>query len=353
MLNHKAKLSFIVILLLGINVFIASSFEDRCWELDEEILPTDPRVQVATQITDLAINPVGDILAFSKNEVVYFYSTDTLEPLQPLTIPETLLAGHLAWSPDGSYIALGSDSVYIFDLSTGELIATFNESQHLLKILWSEDSRYLIGLAFSGLYVWDIEQAAQINILFEEVSPIQIEFDLSIQLALLSDNLIITQRNQLFVWDFLGTNPPDLVAEREEGQTFKTVTISPDLQYLATGNNINSSIEIWDTSTWEIETTLQPRPVGFRDMEWSSDGSILAISGEQVPGCTVAVWNIIPLSDTFEYVGINPGWVSNITWMPNYHILFAALNDGTVYKWDVQTEQLLGIIETDNISTEN
>jgi WD40 repeat protein len=55
-----------------------------------------------------------------------------------------LACSALAWSPDGQCIAAASaNSVYIWDVNTGELLRTYEHSGHIEAVAWSPDSWHI------------------------------------------------------------------------------------------------------------------------------------------------------------------------------------------------------------------
>ncbi len=51
---------------------------------------------------------------------------------------------------------------------------------------------------------------------------------------------------------------------------------SPDGNFLATGGAI---IRIWDTTTWDVVTTITPEPGGAHTLQWSFDGQQIFYGG--------------------------------------------------------------------------
>jgi WD40 repeat protein len=351
-LNRIVVTTLAVIFILvgdsGFQLVNAQRGDEDCRQLDEEVLPTDPRVQLLSQISDMSVSPDGQILAFIFKGNLALYSTENLESIDVLPVARVGEVRQFTWSPDGKYIATGTDAIGIWDVTNGERIAHLNESHFLMEIMWSDDGKYLLGLGLSsGLHVWETEKWEELGIVFEPDSSYSAGFRSSIQVEWIShlEKVIIIQGAELFLWDFVHSNQPVLTVElSNSGYIYPSIEVSPNELLLAIGNEITPGIELWNTETWTLETTLSPRPSNYWDIDWSPDGSQLAIAGSQTPGCTVALWDLEPLAETFEYLGTNPGWVTHVAWTPDGQALFAALQDGTIYKWEVSSETLLGII---------
>jgi WD40 repeat protein len=86
------------------------------------------------------------------------YTFGENEP-QLLESPEREIL-YIAWSPDSNYLVIGNQiywNLFIFDVSTGEIIRTLNGSDGSpLDLQWSPDGELLARGTRHGLYLWDM-----------------------------------------------------------------------------------------------------------------------------------------------------------------------------------------------------
>jgi WD40 repeat protein len=149
----------------------------------EELTPTEPRVRredlhYETQIegaSAVAWSPDGTVLAVGDDTGIRLF-TDQLEFVQLLPQPTQLMEA-VAWSPDGEMIAaVGADDVWrksvvhIWQVDSGIELGAFEPHEQLVPTLvWSPDStRIASGSWDRTLKIWDpltgtIFQSIQIN----------------------------------------------------------------------------------------------------------------------------------------------------------------------------------------------
>jgi WD40 repeat protein len=101
----------------------------------------------------LAFSPDGSMLALGKNGQVQIYATTSGKLLTSFQNNSTLPRGGstLVWSPDGKYLAESSDVIHIYDVNAQKTVATFGQvdNQHwITTLVWSPDSK---GLASSTI----------------------------------------------------------------------------------------------------------------------------------------------------------------------------------------------------------
>lgn len=65
---------------------------------------------------------------------------------------------HLAWSPDGQFLASGGadGSVHIWLATSGELLASFAHGDAVERLRWSQDSRRIVSLSHEHTRLWSL-----------------------------------------------------------------------------------------------------------------------------------------------------------------------------------------------------
>jgi hypothetical protein len=112
----------------------------------------------------------------------------------------------------------------------------------------------------------------------------------------------------------------------------KSVSFSPDGQYLATASDDNIA-RLWDLQGNKL-MEFKGHHDKVRSVNFSPDGQYLATASDDG---TARVWDSQGNQVT-EFQG-NEGWVWSVSFSPNGHYLATALSDSTVRLWDLQHNQ--------------
>ena len=137
----------------------------------------------------------------------------------------------------------------------------------------------------------------------------------------------------ILVWA-LGNNPVfaqgDLPPVRTLGfGSVASVVFSPDGRYLAVGTHGGSSVQLIDTSSWQVIRTLEGHTWGVNSVAFSPDGRLLA-SGS-FDG-TIRLWDVA----TGQEVRTLPGhtdWVWSVAFSPDGKLLASGSSDETIKLW--------------------
>ena len=111
------------------------------WDIDE-------RCQIAALdggIVDLAFHPAGKLLAtVSLQESIFVWDIDTREVAMEL-VAETDGLTHIAYSPDGKWLAAGTDGggLRLWRADNGEPVATSHLDTQIKALCFSPDGHYL------------------------------------------------------------------------------------------------------------------------------------------------------------------------------------------------------------------
>lgn len=125
----------------------------RLWDGNGEMLREYP--DHPSTIADIQWKPDATILASTGYGKLFLWSPDEPAALQDFTWQGSMLA--LAWSPNGEYIAAGSQdcSVHFWLMKTGEDLQMTGYPRKVREIAWDPTSRYLATGGADISCVWD------------------------------------------------------------------------------------------------------------------------------------------------------------------------------------------------------
>ena len=150
---------------------------------------------------------------------------------------QPFVTSKIAWSPDGSKIALSSVfGVTLFTSDLQRVTPNINENNTLSALAWSPDSKMLAGARYHNIKVWD----ANTGLL-------------------------------LFILD-------------NQSVSINSVSWSPNGRYLAAGSS-DGRITLWDINYKSVQR-IMTQDGGVRVLSWSPIGDRLAVAG---PG-GVSIW---------------------------------------------------------------
>lgn len=156
----------------------------HAWDATTGKLLYDAKAPFSTIIRSNCFNPTGDrLLAYNNYNTAEVISMDSGKAILPLTFEKTFA---MAYSPDGKYIALGSNKLFagIFDAETGKQLHRLKDDENIkcdgcnTRIAWSPNSRYLAtGSKNAGISLWDARKGKRIRSLdMPEDRPDQLQF---------------------------------------------------------------------------------------------------------------------------------------------------------------------------------
>ncbi|MEB3759404.1 MAG: PQQ-binding-like beta-propeller repeat protein [Desulfurococcales archaeon] len=199
-----------------------------------------------------------------------------------------VLVRRIAWSPDGSRIAVGfwqtdtgSGYVYVFNGANGSLIWRSPLLGRIGYLAWSPDSsRIAVAVSYEQQVV------------------------------------VLNASNGSIIWT------------RDYSQHVLSVAWSPDGSRLAVTGDFGY-IDVFDTSNWQLLWRSQNLGDWVRDVVWSPDGERIAASTSS-PG-KVYVFDFNTGQLVWETEDLN-GWVDGIDWNKNGELIVAGV-DSTYYGW--------------------
>lgn len=245
-----------------------------------------------------------------------------------------MLIGHedqvssVAFSPDGKTLAScsGDGSIKLWDVATGNLIATFTIEQHrkpmMLSVAFSADSKKLAsGLSDGTIRLWDVLTGKEINKITghaDWVASVVFSHDDKI-LASAGDNVIK-------LWDV----KTGLLIKTLCGGD-KSMAFNVNSTLLVSGST-DDTIKLWNVVTGDLLQTFVGHSESVNSVVFSPDGkTVVSGSGDGF----IKVWDVATGRPISTYGTGNKAAVNSVAFSPDGKKLASGLDDGTIRVWAI------------------
>ena len=267
-------------------------------------------------------------------------------PEQPSSAPVSLPGSHLggirtvAFVPDGSAIATGGDTVWLWNAHTGEAMQFVRAIPHnVAAMVFSPDGNALAVASNTP------DGKGQVSVLEAKTwkTTRELAIDNINALAFSPDNRTLAIANissSLYLWDAI-----DGKLERTlEGQSIQTRTIafSPDGKTLV-GGGYGNTVKVWDVKTGALTQTLSGHENEIRAVAFSPDGKTIASAS--VDGA-VKLWDS-KTGAVLRTLGELRSAPSALAFSPDGEII-AAADDQFVSLWNPRSGTLKRRVEDDS-----
>ena len=254
----------------------------------------------------IAYSPDGTRLAVASDIGIWLYDTTTHQEV-------ALLTGHtdrlpsVAFSPDGLIIASASwdGTVRLWDARTGEHRQTLDHRNRLTSVVFSPDGLIIASASWDGtVRLWDVHTGEHRQTLDHTGAVPSVAFS--------PDGLIIASAS----WD--GTVRLWDAHTGEHRQTLKghnavnSVAFSPDGRTLASAS-WDHTVRLWDAHTGEHRQTLKGHTNVVPSVTFSPDGRTLASASWDH---TILLWDMLNILDSPVNISVPLGFaVEKWSWL--------------------------------------
>jgi WD40 repeat protein len=307
--------------------------------------------------------------------------------LIPITLKHDDYISAVAFSPDGTLLATGAghNHAYVWDISTGELIATLKHVDDVLadvtEILFSPDGKLLVTIAAYTAKVWDIPSGRLIATLSHSRNSI-IEYatfnsdgsllatvgwgDATVSIWILpsgrlktilrhdarqgpsatsvkfdssGSTILTTFWREVYLWD---ASSGRLIDSEYVYDRVEDISIIPDQNMVVV---LMDDIELRDMPSWKYKLTLNHNRKA-KAFALNHDGTLLAtISYDSI----LRIFEI-PLGRIITAMKY-PEVIDRIYFAPNGALLAVGGKENTTLIWSITSEQPLATVQHDSIVT--
>jgi WD40 repeat protein len=240
------------------------------------------------QPRDLAWSPDGQTIAIAGKDGVWLYDLEDLEaPRLIRASKEGFTIWAVAFSPDGTSLATGSDRLRLFDPKTGEELRVLPDENGAIAIAFSPDGKLLAYGNFKSQYLdgtiflWDTETWTR-----QRLGLFGVNTDWVQDLAFSPDGTLLAAGTATTMI-LLDMDNLEKVSVFDTGVTYD-VDFSPDGRLLAAGAP-GQGYGVW---LWDLQNDTRVAPVfiweSIRYVAFNPSGTLLAL-GTWVGGLVVLV----------------------------------------------------------------
>ena len=295
------------------------------------------RVGPLPPLTALAYSPDGKRLAIGAFRAVAIWDTVTGQPITNITrLPGTVLA--LEFKPDGSLLAVGggvpgaSGDVRIFDTKTwtqtGATLAGAVDT--IAAVAWSPDgSRIAAGSQDKSARVWDWPSGKELRVFKEHSDGVTRVCFAPDGKSLYTASLDHNARR----FDVEKGGLIRLFTGHNEGIT--AMAVSADGKKLVTSGS-EPNLRWWNTETGETTNNVGSHSAPVIDIKFSKDGTIAASASADK---TVRIWDGGNTQHKRALAG-STDWVYAAAISPDGRFVAGAGADGMMRLWETATARL-------------
>ncbi|KAG9120933.1 hypothetical protein FRC07_003330 [Ceratobasidium sp. 392] len=246
----------------------------------------------------------------------------------------------VAYSPDGAYIASGSEdnTIRIWDARTGQQVGEPLEGHinGVGSVAYSPDGAYIASGSWDKtIRIWDARTGQQVG------EPLEGHINGVGSVAYSPDGAYIasgSNDNTIRIWD---ARTGQQVGQPLEGHTHSVLSIaySPDGAYIASGS-WDETIRIWDVRTGQqVGKPLEGHINGVWSVAYSPDGAYIAFGSYDN---TIRIWDARTGQQVGQPLEGHTNHVWSVAYSPDSAYIASGSYDNTIRIWDARTGQQVG-----------
>jgi WD40 repeat protein len=242
-------------------------------------------------------------------------------------------------SPDGKYALSGAmdQTAKLWEVSTGEVVHTFECSSHVYSVAFSPDGKYAVGGSGDGsIVLWDIPKRKKKRILEGHDGFVR-------SVAFSPDGKFVLSGGRdaiVRLWDI--KKGKLLKAFEGHDAPVLSVAFSPDGKSILSGGR-DGTMRWWDVSTGELLQT-------FEESDRSIDFAIFSPDSRYVisrDGYMMNQWDVLTGEKIRTYEG-HPISSKSVAFSPNGHYMLSAAEQNSMKLWNLRTGELLKTFDGDD-----
>ncbi len=234
--------------------------------------------QIPTPAKSLAFSPDGKVLAAGGEGLIQLWDATKGTPLSRSTSPRTTPIS-TALSPEGDRIAInGGAGLHVWDTKTRAPLMTLDDPKPVNVLAYSPDGLWVAGGTDSYTRIWDAA-TGQPKALCEGLN------EPTTVLAFSTDGKILASAsrsgNQVWLWNPEDGEPVLLIPRALEGALVETIDFHPDNRVIAVGglqstlDELTGSVSFWDiVDRCELDTV----PEGSTCLKYHPEGNFLVMA---------------------------------------------------------------------------
>jgi WD40 repeat protein/serine/threonine protein kinase len=326
---------------------LASAASDglvRLWNLE----PKKPQSRALTKYysaaLSLAFSPNGKYLVTSgsvhgNQSPIRIFDLGTQEEIGPQFQGHTSWVYAVAFSPDGRLLASagGESTIFVWDFATRKLLYRLaGHGGNIRSLAFSPDGRRLVsGGVDLTVRIWDVTEGCLAGIRRGQKTAVDAVAVSSDGQSILSVS-VSNGESIAKVWNLAQQDEREILAGQK---SVFDLALSPDDKTVASVIYDTFDVHLWDVSARQRVTNLMGHTKSLLRVAFSPDAKLLATGGRDE---TVRLWNMHSLQPFAVLTNKFEVW--SVAFSCDGRTVAAA--GGGINLWDVQSQRLVGSIES-------